>query len=416
MATQKLDSERVVITGIGLTAPNGNSLKDFRHSLLNGVSGVKDYSIRYFGDTFAALCDFDPLKYQKKKEVRIGTRAGSIAVYCAHEALNDAGLVIGESLPPDKTGVFLGITEHGNVETENEIYELSKYNYDTKFWSHYHNPRTVANSPAGEVTVNLGISGPHFTIGAACAAGNLGIVTATQQILLGEVETALAGGISESTGTFGIFAAFASQNALAHGGSPQKASRPFDKSRNGIVIGEGGAVYVLERLDRAKARGAKIYGEIAGYCYNSDATDFVLPNPERQAECMRKAIEKAGLQPRDIDIVNTHATGTPMGDIKECAALRSVFGSDCTHTYFNNTKSFIGHCMGAAAALELAGNLPAFEDGIVHPTINVDELDPECSLPNLVINTPANVGKIDVILNNSFGMLGINCVLIVRRV
>ena len=415
MTIQKLDSERVVITGIGLTAPNGNTLADFRHSLLNGVSGVTDYSIRYVGDTYAALCDFDPLKYQRKKEVRIGTRAGSIAVYCAHEALNDAGLVIGESVPSDRLGVFLGITEHGNVETENEIYELSQYNYETKFWSHYHNPRTVANSPAGEVTVNLGISGPHYTVGAACAAGNLGIVNGMQQILLGEVDTALAGGVSESPRTFGIFAAFASQNALAHGESPQTASRPFDKKRNGIVIGEGGAIYVLERLDRAKARGAKIYGEIAGYCYNSDASDFVLPNSERQSECMKKAIAKAGLEPKDIDIVNTHATGTPMGDIKECAALREVFGAECTHTYFNNTKSFIGHCMGAAASLELAGNLPAFEDGIVHPTINVDELDPECALPNLVINKPRKIDNVNAILNNSFGMLGINCVLIVTR-
>lgn len=413
----KPDSQRIVITGIGLTAPNGNNLAEFRHSLLNGASGVCDYDIRYFGRTIAGLCRFDPLKYQKRKEVRVGTRAGSISIYCVHEALADAGLAIGaeDGVAPDRIGVFLGITEHGNVETENEIYEISQYEYNTKYWSHHHNPRTVANNPAGEVTVNLGITGPHYTLGAACAAGNLGCVTGAQQILLGEVDVALSGGVSESPGTFGIFAAFKSQNALASHEDPTKASRPFDAARNGIVVSEGGAVYVLERLDRAKARNARIYGEIAGYCYNSDAADTVLPNLVRQAECMRKALDKAGLSPDDIHIINTHATGTPAGDVKECEAIREVFGTSCRDTYVNNTKSFIGHCMGAAAALELAGNLPSFEDGIVHPTINVDNLDPLCELPNLVLNQPVKAERVNAILNNSFGMLGINCVLIVTK-
>ena len=412
---EKLDSQRVVITGIGLASPNGNTLAEFRENLLKGVSGIVDYEIRYYGKTYAGLCSFDATKYQKKKEIRNGTRAGSISVYCANEALADAGLAVGVDFAPERAGVFIGITEHGNVETEEQIYEISQYNYNTNYWSHYHNPRTVANSPAGQVTVNLGISGPHYCLGAACAAGNLGLVTGMQQILLDEVDVALAGGVSESPATFGIFAAFHAQNALASGMEAAKVCRPFDKARNGIVISEGGAIYVLERLDRAKARGAKIYGEITGYCYNSDATDMVLPNAERQAQCMKKAIERAGLQPKDISIVSTHATGTPAGDIKECGALRGIFGEDCSETYFNNTKSFIGHCMGAAAALELAGNIPSFEDGIVHPTINVDDLDEQCALDNLVLNEPKKVGKVEHILNNSFGMLGINCVVIVSK-
>lgn len=411
----KSDEQRVVITGVGLTAPNGNNLTEFRQNLLNGVSGISNYEIRYFGKTLAGLCDFDALKYQKRKEIRTGTRAGSISVYCAHEALSDAGIELGKDYDADKCGVFIGITEHGNVETENEIYEIGKFDYNTKYWSHYHNPRTVANSPAGEVTVNLGITGPHFTLGAACAAGNLGCVTGMQQILLGEVDFALAGGVSESPKTFGIFAAFNNQNALATHECPSKASRPFDKARNGIVISEGGALFTLERLDKAKARGAKIYGEIVGYSYNSDATDMVLPNAERQAQCMRKALAKANMRPDEITIVNTHATGTPMGDIKECDAIRAVFGNECSDTYINNTKSFIGHCMGAAAALELAGNLPSFEDCIIHPTINVDELDEACAVNNLVLNTPVKVENVNAILNNSFGMLGINCVLIVKK-
>jgi 3-oxoacyl-[acyl-carrier-protein] synthase II len=179
-------------------------------------------------------------------------------------------------------------------------------------------------------------------------------------------------------------------------------------------VAEGGCVYVLERLSDAKARGARIYGELAGYAMNTDATDFVLPNPERQAECVELALKRAGLAAEQIDIVSTHATGTHSGDEQECTALRRVFGKS-ERTHFNNAKSFIGHAMGAAGALELAGNLPAFEDGVCHATINVEELDPKCELPGLVANEPREIGRPEYILNNSFGMLGINSVVIIKR-
>jgi len=405
---------RIVITGIGLTAPNGNSLAEFRKNLLNGVSGITTVDVRFMGRHPAGMCTFDPLKYQKKKDVRIGTRVGGISIYCAREALADAGVNL-ETRDRSRVGIYLGITEHGNVETENEVYNISQFKYDTKFWTHHHNPRTVANNPAGEVSLNLGITGPAYTIGAACAAGNMGLIHAAQMLRLGEIDFALGGGVSESPQTFGIFAGFKSQNALAAHEDPTKASRPFDKARNGIVISEGGCIYTLERLEDAQARGAKIYGEIAGYHVNSDATDYVLPNPERQAECVRKAIVHAGMTIEDIDLVNTHATSTPQGDIQECQAIAEVFKGRSTPPHINNTKSFIGHAMGAAGALELAGNLPSFDDGVVHPTINVDELDPQCDIPGLVINHPKTGAKIDVILNNSFGMLGINSTLIIKR-
>ena len=202
--------------------------------------------------------------------------------------------------------------------------------------------------------------------------------------------------------------------ALATHADPTKASRPFDKDRNGIVVAEGGCIFVLQRLSDAKSRGAKIYGELAGYAINTDATDFVLPNPERQAECVELALARAGLRPEEIDIVSTHATGTGQGDVQECTALRRAFAAS-RKTCFNNTKSFIGHAMGAAGALELAGNLPAFDDGVCHATINVSQLDPECALETLVINEPRQIGRVDTILNNSFGMLGINSVVIIKR-
>jgi 3-oxoacyl-[acyl-carrier-protein] synthase II len=409
-----MQSSRIVITGVGLTAPNGNSLPEFRSSLLSGVSGVEWIDVRYMGRVPAGVCHFDPLKYQKKKEVRVGTRAGSVSIYCAREAVQDSGLSWA-AIDKNRVGIYLGITEHGNVETENEIYSLSLFKYDTKFWSHYHNPRTVANNPAGEVSLNLGITGPAYTLGAACAAGNIGLIHGAQMLRLGEVDVALAGGVSESIHTFGIFAAFKSQGALAAHDDPRRASRPFDLARNGIVVSEGGCIYTLERLEDARARGAKIYGEIGGYCINSDATDYVLPNPERQTECLRRAITHAGLTPADIDIVNTHATSTPQGDIQECQAIAAAFAGLDEPPHINNTKSFIGHAMGAAGALELAGNLPSFDDLVVHPTINVDRLDPQCDVPGLVLNQPKKAKRVDAIVNNSFGMLGINSTLIVKR-
>ena len=280
------DTQRIVITGVGLTAPGANNLSEFRQNLLAGRSGVRSYEIRYIGPTVAGICEFDELRYQKKKEVRRGTRAGSIGIYCANEAIADAGLDWA-NIDKSMVGIYVGVTEHGNVETENEIYQLKWFDYDTKFWSHHHNPRTVANNPAGEISLNLGITGPHYTIGAACAAGNAGMIQGAQMLLLGECDVALAGGVSESIHTFGIFASFKAQGALAWHDDPTKASRPFDADRTGIVVAEGGCMYVLERMSDASDRGAKIYGEMVGWAMNSDASDFVLPNPERQAECMQ---------------------------------------------------------------------------------------------------------------------------------
>lgn len=408
------DEQRIVITGLGLTAPNGDTLPDFRDSLLNGRSGVVPYEIRYFGKTVAGVCNFDELKYQRRRELRRGTRAGSIGIFCAHEAVANAGLDW-ENVDKSRVGIYVGVTEHGNVETENEIYQIKAYDYDTQYWSHHHNPRTVANNPAGEISLNMQITGPHYTLGAACAAGNAGLIQGVQMLRLGECDIALSGGVSESIHTFGIFASFNSQGALAKHDDATRASRPFDIDRNGIVVSEGGCMMVLERLSDAKARNAEIYGEIVGYAMNSDACDFVLPDATRQAECVRLALKRAGMTPDDIDIVSTHATGTQSGDAQEVLALRSVWNGSSGRTAMNNAKSFIGHAMGAAGVLELAGNLPAFRDRLCHPTINVDRLDPECEITGLVIGEPRQLDRAEVILNNSFGMLGINSVVIVKR-
>jgi 3-oxoacyl-[acyl-carrier-protein] synthase II len=406
------DDLRIVITGVGLAAPNGNNLSEFRRNMLEGISGLDMMEVRHMGQLAAGNCSFDEQKYQSRKMRKRGTRAGAIGIYCANEALVDSGIDINEE-DRDNIGIYVGITEHGNVETENEIHELYQNELNTDYWSHHHNPRTVSNAPAGEISLNLGITGPAYTVGAACAAGNIGLIHGAQMIRAGEVSWCLAGGISESTHTFGIFAAFKAQGALGSHVDPTLATRPLDKNRNGIAVSEGGCLYVLETLARAKARGAKVYGEIAGYHVNSDATDFVLPNNDRQVQCMQKAIKRAGLNVEDIDLVSMHATGTSLGDIQECKAVREVFDNS-ENTLINASKGFIGHCMGAAGALELAGNLPSFEDNMVHGCRNIEELDPECEIKGLVLKGPVNK-EVKTILNNSFGMLGINSALIISK-
>lgn len=404
---------RIVITGVGLTSPIGDTLQDLRAALLAGTPGVTTMTPRYMDLWPAGICNFPASKYQSRKEIRRGTRAGQVAIYCGREALGNAGLDI-KDLDTSRVGVFVGTTEHGNVETENEVAVIKEYDYDVKYWSHHHNPRSIANNPAGELCLNAGITGPHCCIGAACAAGNYGLIYGAQQLMLGEVDLAICGGVSEAIHTFGIFASFLAQNALAPvGDDAARASRPLDTSRNGIVIAEGGCLYTLERLEDAQKRGAHIIAELLGWGVNTDATDFVLPNPERQAQAMRLALQRANLTPADIDIVSLHATGTPEGDPKEVGGLREVFGAD-SKVYVNASKGYYGHTMGAAGALELAGNLPSFTDGLVHPAINITDLDPDCAMPNLVVNKPVQADRpIRTILNNAFGMLGINAVTIV---
>ncbi len=406
---------RIVISGLGLTSPIGNDLPSLRAALLAGKPGVGKMTPRYMEEWPAGICEFPVSRHQSKKDARRGTRAGQIAIYCGREALADAGVDL-EKADRSRVGVFVGTTEHGNVETENEVANIKEFDYNVKYWSHHHNPRSISNNPAGELCLNAGVTGPHCCVGAACAAGNYGLIYGAQQLILGEVDLAVAGGVSEAIHTFGIFASFLAQNALAPlGDDAARASKPFDKKRNGIVIAEGGCLYVLERLEDAKRRGARIVAELLGWAVNTDATDFVLPNAERQAQAMTLALKRAGLAPKDIDIISAHATATPEGDPKEIAAIKAVFGPDCP-AYVNASKGYYGHAMGAAGALELAGNLPSFEDGAVHPAINITDLDPDCALPRLVANEPARADRpLRRILNNSFGMLGINAVTIVGK-
>ncbi|MBF0520879.1 MAG: beta-ketoacyl-[acyl-carrier-protein] synthase family protein [Nitrospirae bacterium] len=405
--------ERIAITGVGLTCPNGNNLVEFRKNLLEGKSGVTIFKEKLMGEVLAGLCNYDENKYQTKKERRRGTRAASIGIYCAHEALSDANINLMD-IDKSKIGIYVGITEHGIVESTKEILSIKEYDYNVKYISHLLNPNAIANNPAGEISLNLGITGPHYTLGAACAAGNIGLINGAQMLMLGDVDIAICGGVSESTETFLIFGSFKNEGALANHKYPEKACRPFDVDRNGIVISEGGCLFILERLGDALTRNAKIYGEVVGYGINTDATDYVAPNSERQAQCMVMALNKAEIHPQDINIINTHATSTLLGDETEGKAIYKIFENH-KNVYITNTKSYIGHTMGAAGALELAGELPSFEDGFVHQILNLDNLDTKCMVTNVVRNEPIRLDNIKYILNNSFGMLGINSAVIIKN-
>ena len=260
------DLPRIVITGVGLTSPNGNDLRTYRKNLLAGRSGVRPYEIRHVGPTLAGVCDFDPLRYQKKKELRRGTRAGSVAIWCAHEALADARLDPAK-LDPARVGVYVGVTEHGNVETENEIHDVMGYDFDLRFWSHHHNPRTVANNPAGEVTLNLGIKSARPTAsGGACAAGNLGLIHGAQMLQLGEVRPSLRRRrLREHPHLRHL-------RELRGRGRPREARRPDPRLppvRQGPQrhrdLRRRAASTCSSASRTRKARGARIHGELIGH-------------------------------------------------------------------------------------------------------------------------------------------------------
>lgn len=404
--------ERVAITGIGVVSSIGNDLNQYRSNLLLGKSKMGTNHIDGIGTVPVGLCDFDDCKHSTSKERKRGTRSGAISIYCAGEAIADAKIDIDEF--KNRVGVYIGISEHGSSELEEELKNLHKKKATDNYWSPFHMPRIIANAPAGEVCLAHKIHGPHMTLGGACAAGNLGILQGAQMLQLGEIDFALAGGVSNSTSSTSTFKAFHAINGLASHEDANLASRPLDKNRNGIVISEGGAILVLERLNQALKRNAPIYGEIIGYSIKTDAVSFVEPSCDRQVECMNDAIQMANIKKEDIDLINMHATGTQKGDITESEAIYKVFGEN--QPYVNSTKGHLGHAMGAAGTLEVVANILSFRDSKIHHCLNLEHLDEKILCNKIVTGKPILLNKkIDHILFNSFGMLGINSSIIIKR-
>jgi len=407
---------RVVITGIGVVSPIGLGKRAYWDALKAGTSGVghitlfdaSDYPVRIA----AEVKDFDPLRWMDKKEARRADRVIQFAVAAAEMAVEDASLKV-DSLDKERFGVYLASGEGGISTTWDNVNALIQKGPERV--SPFFIPMMISNMPAAYVAMRYGAKGPNICVVTACASANHTMGEAFEAIKRGIADVILTGGAEAAITPIGI-AGFASMKALStRNEEPGKASRPFDAQRDGFVMGEGAAVFVFEELGHALSRGAKIYGEVLGYGMSCDAYHITAPDPDGYgaAMAMRLALKEAGLSPEAVQYVNAHGTSTPLNDRIETMAIKSVFGEHARRLYVNSTKSMIGHGLGAAGALELAAALMALEEGVIHPTINYEEPDPECDL-NYVPNRPVEA-QVEALISNSFGFGGHNAVLAVGR-
>ncbi|MBO8167480.1 MAG: beta-ketoacyl-ACP synthase II [Kosmotoga sp.] len=397
---------RVVVTGLGVISSIGNNLNDFWDSLENGISGI-DWIKAFDTEKFRAkvageIKGFDPVKYMDRKEARRMSRFVQLAIASATEAVDDSGLELNKE-DPWKAGVIYGVGIGGMevIEKQNQI--LLERGPDRV--SPFLIPMTIANMAAGTLSIRFGLKGSCVTVVSACASSTNAIGEAFRAIKHGRLDIALAGG-SEATITPLSIAGFDSMNALSRQ-SPDVASRPFDKNRDGFIMAEGSATLVLEDYEHAKKRGAKIYAEILGYGATDDAAHITAPDPEGEGAmmAMKLALDEAELSPDKVDYINAHGTSTPMNDIMETRAIKAFFGKR-QDLNISSTKSMHGHALGAAGAIESVATILAMQRGIVPPTINLEEPDPECDLnytPKIAVKK-----EIKYALSNSFGFGGHN--------
>jgi 3-oxoacyl-[acyl-carrier-protein] synthase II len=409
---------RVVITGLGLISGVGNTTREVWGQLLAGASGVGPitaFDTTGFSTTFAAeVKNFDPLQFIDKKESRKMARFIHLAIAATQEAMEQSGLVITPE-NEERVGVFIG-SGIGGFEIIEREYSLLIAGGPRKI-SPFFIPATIINMAAGQVSIRYGAKGPISATATACATSANSIGDSFRMIQHGEADAMIAGG-SEAAVTQLSIGGFAAMRALStRNDDPQKASRPFDKDRDGFVLGEGAGILILEELEFAKARGAKILGEIIGYGMSSDAYHMtgIAPEGAGAQRSMRAALRDAGIAIEDVDYVNAHATSTPAGDGNESRAIELVFGEHATSKALkvSSTKSMTGHLLGAAGGLEAGITALALIDQKIPPTINLDTPGEDCIL-DYVANAAIGA-KIDVALSNSFGFGGINASLIMRR-
>src|SRR5918996_3986679 len=407
-------TRRVVVTGLGLVTPVGNDVESTWSALLAGTPGAA--TIRKFDPSQLSVrfaCEvkgFDPLLYMDKKEARRYDLFAQFALGAAHQAVTQAGL--DRDIPsPDRTGVVIG-SGIGGMQT----YEENCKAYITKGpdrVSPFFVPMFIPDIAAGLVSIRYGLKGPNFATVSACASSAHAIGESFNLIRNGTAEVMVTGG-SEGAITGLTVAAFANMKALStRNDSPETASRPFDKERDGFVLGDGGAIVVLESLEHAERRGARILGEVLGYGLSADAYHITSPaeHGEGAQRAMRDALEDGHIEPKDVGYINAHGTSTPQGDIAETQAVKEVFGEHAPKLVFGSTKSMTGHLLGGAGALEFIVSLLTSTCGVVPPTINQFTPDPECDLdcaPNRKVDR-----EIDVALSNSFGFGGHNVTLAV---
>lgn len=409
--------KRVVVTGMGAITPLGLSVEELWQGLVEGRSGIaritqfdpSPYPVQIMGE----VKGFDPGEFMDEKEAKRMSRFSQLAVAAAKMAVEDAGLEVDESLAED-VGVILG-TGIGGALVEAEKAHLILQNKGVRRVPPLFVPSMMPNAAAHHVGCAFGIKGYTSTVIAACASGTQGIGEGVRAIRDGLAKVVLAGG-TESTVCELALAGICAMRALSsRNDEPERASRPFDAERDGFVSAEGCGILVLEDLEYALARGARIQAELLGYGVTSDAYHVSAPDPEGRgsALAMRRAIDDAGLRPEDIEYINAHATATPIGDPAEVAAIKSVMGDRAYEIPVNATKSMIGHLMGASGAVEAIATIMTINEGILHPTINWETPDPDCDLdcvPNV-----AREAKVDIALKNSFGFGGQNACLVLGR-
>ncbi len=409
-------TRRVVITGMGLVTPLGTDVETTWRGLVEARSAVGPIT-QFDASTYetriaAEINDFDPLLYMDRKEARKNDNFVRLALAASKQALADSGFEITDE-NADDVGVIIG-SGIGGITTCGDQFKVL-FDRGPDRISPFFITMFIPDMAAGVVSIALGARGPNFATVSACATGANAIGEASEMIKRGDADVMLAGG-SESGIVPIAISAFSSMHALSrHNDDPQGASRPFDVERDGFVMGEGAGVLVLEEEEHARARGAHIYAELAGYAATSDAHHVTEPAPQGEglARAMRRALEKAEVRAEDVEYINAHGTGTVYNDRNETAAVKNVFGEHARQLAMSSTKSMIGHTLGAAGGIEAAVTALSIERGILTPTINLHHPDPECDLdyvPNV-----AREARVNVALSNSMGFGGHNAVLLMKR-
>ena len=415
-----MESRRVVITGIGTINSIGNNIEQYFRSLENGVSGA-DIITAFDSTNFSSrvACEvknFDPSLYFERKELRKYDRYSQFAMVAATEAVEDAALEF-DKLDCERIGVIWA-SGIGGVQTfYDEVMGWAEGNGTPRF-SPFFVPKMISDIAAGHISLKYGLMGPNYGVTSACASANHAMIDAFNLIRWGKADMIVTGG-SEAPVIIPAVGGFSSMRALStRNDDPQRASRPFDKNRDGFVIAEGAGALIFEEYEHAVARGAKIYCEVAGCGMSADAYHMTAPHPEGKGaiNSMRLALEDAGLGIADVDYLNAHGTSTPLGDLAEIAAVQGLFGEHAYKMNISSTKSMTGHLLGATAAVEALACILAITKGIVPPTINVEELDPQIdSKLNLTLNV-AQRRDVEVAMSNTFGFGGHNSTIIFKRV
>ena len=408
---------RVVVTGMGAVTPVGNDVATMWRSLIEGRSGagpITKFDASTFEVRFACeVKNFDPLQFMDRKEAKRADQFTQYAVAASKQAMEDAGFGNGSGYDPDNTGVIIG-SGIGGLKIFEEQHDVYRQRGPSKI-SPFFIPMFISDIAAGIVSMQFGAKGPNYATVSACATSAHAIGDAFRTIQYGDADVMITGG-TEATVTPMAVGGFANMKALSErNDSPETASRPFDMTRDGFVMGEGGAVLILEELEHAKRRGARIYSEIVGYGATGDAYHLTAPAPngEGAQRAMKRALRDANLAPADVQYINAHGTSTPANDLNETAAIKAVFGEHAHRVNVSSTKSATGHMLGAAGAVELVISTLAINSGIIPPTINYQTPDPECDL-NYTPNKPAE-RTVDVAISNSFGFGGHNTTLAVKR-